>query len=141
MSQHGGGMQYLPNKGGLVSYGGTNFIQEYAPSGKLVNALQIQGGSSFRAYKYAGWNATPAASPDVASFYDSGTGMTSVYMSWNGATNVASWRVGGKTAPKSGFETLVELTGYVPIVQARALGKQGGVLGTSTLVSTQGGLI
>lgn len=132
-------MQYLPNDGALVSYGGTNFIQEYGSHGKLVNALAINGGSSFRAYKYPGWVATPAAKPAVASFYNSGNDTTSVYMTWNGATEIATWKVAGKSATKTSFETLISLAGFVSAVQARAFDSSGKEIGQSAIVMTSGG--
>lgn len=63
-------MQSLPNGGALISYGGTDFSQEYNSADTVVNALANQGGSSSGVYKYAGWVATPAALPAVTSIYD-----------------------------------------------------------------------
>jgi hypothetical protein len=65
----------------------------------------------------------------------------SVYASWNGATEIASWRVltGPSpaqltpvvSAPKSGFETAIAAPGLPPYVAVQALDASGAVLGTS----------
>jgi hypothetical protein len=67
-----------------------------------------------------------------------------VYMSWNGATNVASWRVLAGPAPsalapvaltpRSGFETALATPGAAPYVAAQALDSTGAVIGTSKTV-------
>ena len=63
-------------------------------------------------------------------------------MSWNGATEVAKWRVigaGGATVaerPKSGFETRIPVSGGT--VRVQALNATGQVLGTSDELETEG---
>jgi hypothetical protein len=67
-----------------------------------------------------------------------------VYASWNGATEVASWRVlsGGDldklepagSAPRRGFETAVTVYTHQPYVAVEAIDSKGRVLGTSEAV-------
>ena len=62
-------------------------------------------------------------------------------MSWNGATNVASWRVlaGASasaltpvaSAPKTGFQTTISVPVSAAYVAVQALDASGAVLGTS----------
>jgi hypothetical protein len=69
--------------------------------------------------------------------------MTNVYVSWNGATHVASWRVlagpsasymyAVTTVAKQGFETQIPITAQ-PYVAVQALGAAGQALATSTVV-------
>jgi hypothetical protein len=69
-----------------------------------------------------------------------------VYASWNGATDVARWRVlGGSSAkslvpvavaPKEGFETSVSIV-PAPYVAVQALASSGRVLATSKTVRSQ----
>jgi hypothetical protein len=69
-------------------------------------------------------------------------------MSWNGATNVASWRVlgGGNpsamqtmtTVNRSSFETSATVP-QEPYAQVQALDSSGRVLGTSAVVTVTGG--
>jgi hypothetical protein len=69
------------------------------------------------------------------------SGKATVYASWNGATEVASWRIlagpseGSLTAigaaDKSGFETPIALRQSYKAFQVQALDSGGRVLGTS----------
>jgi hypothetical protein len=64
-----------------------------------------------------------------------------VYATWNGATEVSSWRVlaGGRghglvvvgTAPKTGFETPITVSPGYGRFRVQALGARGRLLGTS----------
>ena len=77
-------------------------------------------------------------------------GGASVYASWNGATEVASWKVlagaspsalkpvGG--APRSGFETAIAAPGVGAggYVAVQALDAAGAVIGTSATVKIAG---
>jgi hypothetical protein len=68
-------------------------------------------------------------------------GKTTVYASWNGATQVASWRVMAGpnahrltaigTADRSGFETAITVRQSYRAFQVQALDSGGRVLGTS----------
>ena len=70
---------------------------------------------------------------------------TTVYASWNGATQLASWRVmagastgrlaGVKSAVKSGFETAIALPQGYTSFQLEALDARGRVIGTSPAFS------
>ena len=74
---------------------------------------------------------------------------TAVFASWNGATEVASWRVlagagpGSLTAqvtmPDSGFESTVTFPNSEPYVAVQALGAAGQLLGTSEPVKVRRG--
>ncbi len=71
-------------------------------------------------------------------------GTISVSVSWNGATEVASWRVlaGASasvlapvaTAAKSGFQTTIQAPAAGPYVQVQALSSSGSVLASSATV-------
>ena len=72
------------------------------------------------------------------------TGTATVYASWNGATQVASWRVlaGASptqlapvaTAADAGFETAIATPGAAPYVEVQALEAAGAVIGTSKTI-------
>jgi hypothetical protein len=49
-------------------------------------------------------------------------------VSWNGATQVASWQVGETTYPRTGFETSVPAPSRTSV---RALDAKGALLGES----------
>ena len=69
-----------------------------------------------------------------------------VYASWNGATEIASWQVLAGPSPKqltavasgarSGFETAIATPGPEAYVQVQALNASGGVLGTSPAIKS-----
>jgi hypothetical protein len=72
-------------------------------------------------------------------------GRTTVYASWNGATEVKSWRaLAGSGAgsltqvanvPKSGFETAITVAPGYKRFQVQALDAHGKVIGTSKPVA------
>jgi hypothetical protein len=72
---------------------------------------------------------------------------TTVYASWNGATEVARWRVlsgatagslrAGPTAARTGFETAIALSGAAKVVQVEALDRSGKVIGRSRVVAAK----
>ncbi len=65
-------------------------------------------------------------------------------MSWNGATDVASWQVLAGASPsalgvvasaaKSGFQTTIAAPTVGPYAQVRALDAAGATIGTSAVV-------
>jgi hypothetical protein len=67
-----------------------------------------------------------------------------VSVSWNGATEVASWRVlagpspsalaPAATAAKAAFQTTIAVPGAGPYVAVQALSAAGSVMGTSPTV-------
>ena len=88
-----GNMQTLADGNTLVGYGGVPAISEFAKDGSLLfDAHQPFDMSFYRAFRFP-WSARPLSPPAVlASLNDTGE-ETIVHASWNGATEVASWRV------------------------------------------------
>lgn len=130
-------MQNLPNGGAVVSFGGTKIVKEYGPGGKIVNTLTLTDGSSYRANKNIGYVGIPEAPPDAVAVYSQANDTTTIYMSWNGATEVGSWRVNGQRVPKAGFETVMVFTGLVNNFVVEALGRDASVLRRSGTVVTR----
>jgi hypothetical protein len=139
-----GSMQLLPNGNALVGWGAKPYVSEYSADSKhlLFEARFPRGGESYRAYKFP-WVGRPATAPAVAARLR-GAKLTA-YASWNGATEVASWRVFAGLAPdallpavvtaRTGFEAAIELPGGSgPYVEVQALDAAGQVLGTSGAV-------
>jgi hypothetical protein len=91
------------------------------------------------------WTAQPAKPPNV--FAEASGGETDIYVSWNGATEVARWRVKsgptpealipGKTFVKKGFETKTTISGVPTYLAVEALDADGKVLGASKPVQPQ----
>jgi Arylsulfotransferase (ASST) len=133
----------LPGGDWLMGYGGLPNFTEYDSAGHvLLDGTLGKNVQDFRTY-LAPWSATAPGSPAVLATA-AGAGRASVAVSWNGATNVASWRVlAGATAsslqpvtsaPKSGFQTTLTVSAAGPFLAVQALDGSGSVLGTSATV-------
>jgi hypothetical protein len=138
-----GNMVSLPGDNWLLGYGGLPNFTEYDSSGHvLLDGTLGKNVQNFRTY-LSPWSATPPDRPAVVA-KSAGAGAASVAVSWNGATDVASWRVlaGASTgalapvatASKSGFETTLTVHTAGPYVAVQALDGSGAVLGTSATV-------
>jgi hypothetical protein len=136
-----GNAQTLANGNTVVGYGGVPAISEYAPGGALLfDAHQPFEMSFYRAFRFP-WSARPLSPPAVlAGLNDTGE-ETIVHASWNGATDVASWRVlagnhpgslsARATIPSSGFESSTTLPQKYARVAVQALDSAGRLLGSS----------
>jgi hypothetical protein len=124
----------------FVDWGSRGGVSEIDPSNRLVfDASLPPGWDSYRAYR-ASWTGTPLSPPRVAA-RTSGAGATRVYASWNGATEVAQWRVlagaradvltdVGTTAWRD-LETAITVPSAGPYFAVQAVDAGGRVLGTS----------
>ena len=128
-----GSMQALRRHGAFVGWGGTRreFTEFSAPGEIAWDARFVpKGVESYRAYRMP-WSGRPSTPPDVV--LRDGV----LWASWNGATDVASWRVtpaGGArpvVVPSAGFETRVRLPGRPRTATVEALDASGKVLGRS----------
>ena len=85
-----------PTATSFVGWGEVPFVSEYTASGKLIfDAAFPSPDMSYRAYVQP-WVGKPLSPPSGAARAQ-GAG-TTVYASWNGATQVSSWRVLAVTA-------------------------------------------
>jgi hypothetical protein len=137
--------QELPNGDLFVGWGSQGRISELSPRGGLLLDLKLpRGWDTYRAYR-AAWVGRPPTPPRAA-VETRQDGGTTVYVSWNGATEVAGWqlytgddasslRYAG-TAPRRGFETAIRLRGPAPAVQVRAVDAHGAVLGETSVVQS-----
>ena len=134
-----GNLQKLPNGNYLVGWGHQPYVTEFGPHGKTLLDLRFgrTGVDSYRAYRFS-WIGRPRSRPAV-----SVVGST-VYASWNGATEVMAWQLlGGPeqsklrallTVPKAGFETAIPLPDQAAWVAVRALDGLGRSLARSRAV-------
>ena len=132
----------LPGGDWVIGYGKLPNFTEYDSSGHvLLDGTLGKNVQDFRTY-LAPWHATPVTRP-AALATASGAG-ASVAVSWNGATEVASWRVlagpsastltPAATASKHGFQTTIAVSSAGPYFAVQALDASGAVLGTSPTV-------
>jgi hypothetical protein len=142
-----GNQQTLPNGNFFVGWGSQRQLTEFSPGGEpLFNAALSLGYESYRAYRLP-WVGKPLTRPTVAAADEPGAG-TDVYMSWNGATEVATWELFAgssqgtltsvATVPRRGFETKITVSGVPKFVQARARDAAGNILSTSGITRVKG---
>ncbi|KAL1854700.1 hypothetical protein Plec18170_004791 [Paecilomyces lecythidis] len=154
-----GSVQILSNPGGkgdgnvFVGWSEQGYHSEHSPSGKCLMEARFLSPrfSSYRTFKLPNNNfhGRPSEPPAVKSFvYASAisptviTTVTVFYVSWNGATDVASWnfyaQAQDSSAPvlvgnvqKTDFETMFMADGYLDWASAEALDINGNSLGWS----------
>ncbi|WP_243795422.1 arylsulfotransferase family protein [Saccharopolyspora gloriosae] len=138
-----GNTQVLANGHLFVGWGGEPYFTEFDENGAvLFHGKFVDSITSYRAFRSA-WVGRPLDAPAVAG--QPGDDVTSVYASWNGATEVAAWRVltgpdeanltPVHDAPRVGFETRVDVPGAAAFVGVQALDAEGAVLGSSPAVA------
>jgi hypothetical protein len=130
-----GNMQLLPDGHWFVGWGARPYFTEYDSTGRrvLFDARFGYRDDSYRAYRFP-WHGHPGGRPAVA--VDGRT----VYVSWNGATDVAAWQLvadgrDGATRNRTGFETALRVPPSARTVAVRALDRRGRVLATSRTLS------
>jgi hypothetical protein len=141
-----GNMQALANGDWFLGWGQEPFFSEVSAAGEQLFAAHFPvHEQSYRSFRLS-WVGAPHHRPALA-FQAAGAGGGTAYASWNGATQVASWRVlaGASatalhpivTVARSGFETALAVpAGTIgPLLAVQALDGAGGVLGTSLALS------
>lgn len=138
-----GNIQSLPNGNVFVGWGADPDFSEYTSHGRQILNLTFQNPvNSYRAFRFV-WSAQPSTPPAIR--VKTGHNNTStVYVSWNGATDVAAWKLlAGPTAKSlswvsttrsQGFETAIHTTTPEPYLAVEALSKSGVVLGATSTV-------
>jgi hypothetical protein len=142
-----GNIQALANGDWFLGWGQLPNFSEFSPAGQLLfDATFPPGTESYRSFRFT-WHGTPAHPPAFA-LQRSGALRGEVYASWNGATDVAAWRVlsGGSPrtfravaeAPRSGFETPVRVPTHSlrALIDVQALNGAGAVIGTAAVQRT-----
>jgi hypothetical protein len=143
-----GNVQQLAGGDWMVGWGEAPYFSEFSPGGTLLFDAHLPAKyESYRAYRLP-WTGQPVDAPALAlvrsaGAHGSGADVATVYTSWNGATQVASWRVLAGASPstltpvasaaKSGFETALQVPSLPAgdYVQAQALDASGAVIGAS----------
>jgi hypothetical protein len=145
MSQ--GNMQVLPNGNVFVGWGSTGYASEFSADGQLLFDADFSGSiQSYRCFRFP-WIGRPTTQPTVV--VDPVTnGTASVYVSWNGATEVVNWEVMSGadasqlaslgTYPRTDFETVLAVQPSGQTLAVRALDATGTVLATSPTITLQG---
>jgi hypothetical protein len=137
-----GDIQQLANGDMFVGWGAEPYFSEFSASGALLFDGHMHGSyESYRTYRFP-WVGTPTTAPAIAAV--GANAAVTVYASWNGATQVTSWRVLAGSSPKTlapvataadgGFETAIATPARAPYVAVQALEASGAVIGTSKTI-------
>ncbi len=143
-----GSNRLLDNGNHLVDYGNTGEMVEFRDGQPIFTASLAGTNWTYRAERVADWVGTPTTAPDVAWSEPDEDGARSVHMSWNGATEVDSWRIESgdstdslgtvETVARTGFETDTRVSaGDAEVLRVSALDADGTVLDSRTLVAGQ----
>lgn len=147
-----GNAQVLPNKNMFVCWSQGGYISEHSEDGAVLMSARFTSPrySSYRGYKFE-FVGRPTTPPDmVASVWgtDETNLVTTFWVSWNGATDIAWWNFYAQASQfdkpvfvgnvsKTDFETMFIASGYLDWVSAEAVDRDGNVLGTSQVHRTQ----
>lgn len=146
-----GNMQVLDTGNVLVEWGHSAAFTEFTPEGEVVCDVHFGASAyytfgrvvSYRAHK-GSWVGRPQTNPDAA------VTRNSIYVSWNGATEVTAWQlqvwdghnldnltfIPIAETDKDGFETMIEIPDGVDerLFKVAALDSQGMILGMTTTI-------
>ncbi len=142
-SEYMGDTEPLLGGKAFIGWGSEPYFSEYSASGQLLLEGEFPGPDlSYRA-TLKPWVGLPLTPPVAVA--RAGSRGTTVYASWNGATQVVSWRVLGgagashmavvATAAKAGFETAIAVPQSYASFEVQALDAAGRVIGTSRSLS------
>lgn len=143
-----GSYQTLPNGNAFLCWAYQSRISEHTPDGRVAMeaTLHVQA-HTYRAFKYP-WVGRPTQPPDVhtEAVFNGKDIMTIIHMSWNGATDVAKWKVSQViedseekqigVVDRQGFETVAHHRGFAGQIYVEAVDSKGEVLGKSEVVTT-----
>jgi hypothetical protein len=152
LSTNQGSFQLLPNGNRIVGGGNIQEVIEWQP-GSFDPVFRAHWGdwendegqvghkiNSYRSLRYE-WVGRPETKPDVFAYAPSCGPRMTVYVSWNGATEVASWAFWGSATQNGTFQSLASTnrtsfessanTLFANYVYAVALDAQGAELGRS----------
>ena len=141
-----GSTQMLDNGNYFICFAERGYIAEFTADGRLLFEGKLVGdrNGAYRGHKY-NFTASPDDEPTAMTFayrINQRDAATVSYVSWNGATEVKTWRFYGSQdnstayqllgeAKKTGFETVFTTDAYSMWNYVEAVGADGAVLGRS----------
>jgi hypothetical protein len=139
-----GNVQALTGGDWMVGWGEVPYFTEFGAAGQLLFDAHFPSAyESYRAYRLP-WTGHPGARPALAV---GGSGRT-LCASWNGASELAAWRViagptpaalspAGASVPRTGFETAIAVPRDAgPYLAVQALDAADAVIGASVAVKS-----
>lgn len=151
LTKTSGNIQFLPNGGVFCGWGENGRMAEYVNRGGPIlyeASFASRRFTNYRAYKME-FVGKPATKPSLKGYVSTNSrkqSTTNLYVSWNGATEVSTWRFHSHgfekdieigRIPKTGFETIFTAMGYHPITFVEALDVSGNSLANSSLQVTE----
>lgn len=147
LADNQGNIQLLPDGGAFVGWGAQPYFSQFAAGGELVLDGEFPAGDqSYRAFTF-NWSGHPAGRPAVVAHPNAARGSV-VYVSWNGATEVDTWKVlaGQKPAAlaeagtqrRAGFETMISVNSEGPYFAVTAHDRSGRQIGRSVTITRTG---
>lgn len=146
-----GNVQRLPNGNTMIGWGtAVPTLTEVTPDGRKAFELTMDYmHQSYRAFRFP-WVGRPSWPPTLVAVRQAGAAR--LVMSWNGATEVASYRIYGgvtpnaatsliRTVTKTGFETAVDVTTQLAdfcFFRVLPIDRQGQAMTYSTVVAARG---
>jgi hypothetical protein len=132
-----------------IGWGSTYIVTSYDSAGEIVwDGAMPAGFSSYRAYREP-WQGQPLDDP-VVSVEAADDGVVTAWVSWNGASEVATWELvagtdtdqlsSASTAEADGFESGLPVPEGAALIAVRALGADGETLGESATIDVQSAL-
>jgi hypothetical protein len=128
----------------FFGWGNNAFISEYSNEGSMVlqGYFATTGSMNYRAYKH-NITTNPTDAPALYTYAHNDSAPTIYYMSWNGATRVARWRLYGAenrngpwtfidTVDKNGFETTFRAPRFHAWAMVESIDGNGNPLKNST---------
>ncbi|HEU4704026.1 MAG TPA: arylsulfotransferase family protein [Conexibacter sp.] len=137
-----GNLQTLPNGNVFASWGPEEHVSEFGRGGRLLLDLVVPpGADSYQAFRFP-WRGEPLDRPAIAARRRAGSGRVTAWASWNGATELRSWRLLagedpdalvplGDPVPRGDFETTLRARSDAPYVAVAALDADGRQVGQS----------
>ncbi len=127
-----GSAQVLADDSVLVGWGTVPAVTEFAPDGSVRFDANFSGMAwNYRALRFP-WVGRPHARPAIK--VERARSSTTAYVSWNGSTETAYWRIEAgnsrgslqpvRTVAARGFETAVRIPGRPTFVSATALDRR-----------------
>jgi hypothetical protein len=132
-----GSVQILPDGHVLVGWGSQPYVGEFAADGRVLADVRLAHGQQcYRSYRLP-WIGQPHRAPAIRATRHPHSGTGTLYASWNGATELASWQVHAGARPsdlrpvgavrRQGFETVIPVdgaSGYAAVSALDATGRQ-----------------
>lgn len=142
-----GNVQVLPEGNVFVGWGSEPVLSEFSHDGGLrFSAAFPNESESYRAFRFP-WSGDPQEDPALVAMRGPEDSVT-LYASWNGATEVATWQVLAgpgpdrlqevASAPRKGFETAIVLRTTESYLGVQARDRSGRVLGASKALKPGG---